>query len=675
MVKADETKGPREAPESSAGSTAIPANLGGEKEDKTSGSGARDKASTDAANAVSQNLGQTQSIAEFLETAGELTIDERQQIVDQALVMIEQLYVHLQLKRAMHAVDPVQRLRLLRLRLASLSERAFHDEMIMIYTHLRDLHTNYILPNPFRTRVAALPFRIEEFFEGDRRQYIVTEVSPIVADEDFKVGVVPTHWNGIPIDRAVELNAEREAGSNLAARHAQGLESLTNRWMGMSLAPDEQWVVIRYQDGDQIRESSFEWRIFVPGSPASGVDPATPAKVAAGLGINAKAEIQRRVRKLLFSPDSIASEKKMAAIGQPLSPAAKTSAMSFRAGHESTFPDAFSRLGPVVTSYGTFGYIRINTFNVDDVAGFRQEFMHLAARQPQNGLILDVRGNGGGIIEAGETLLQLLTPGPIDPERFSLISSPLTLKLCTEIPFLSEWKDSTNQAIETGAIFSQGFPLSPVDECNAIGQTYQGPVVLIIDANCYSTTDMFAAGFQDHGIGHVLGVASSTGAGGANVWDHDFLLQNFSGPDSPFRPLPRGTSFRVAIRRSTRVGERSGVLLEDLGVSPDELVYRMTKRDVLEGNVDLIDYAGSVLARMPVHSLSATLSTGSGDIATLTTFTAGLDRIDVFIDGRPRLTLDVADGSNTFELPMQFSDAKIFLRGYDQGQLGVSLRI
>jgi hypothetical protein len=184
---------------------------------------------------VQKNLGGTQTLSTFLGTTGELTIADRERIIDQALVMIEQVYVHLPLKRAMHAIDPVQRLRLLRLRLESVSERAFHDEMISIYTHLRDLHTNYILPEPYRSSVAFLPFQIEEFFDENERKYLVTQVSSLVTDEHFKVGVIPTHWNGVPIDRMVEVNAEREAGSNQAARHAQGLASLTNRWMGMSL--------------------------------------------------------------------------------------------------------------------------------------------------------------------------------------------------------------------------------------------------------------------------------------------------------------------------------------------------------------------------------------------------------------------------------------------------------
>jgi len=67
--------------------------------------------------------------------------------------------------------------------------------------------------------------------------------------------------------------------------------------------------------------------------------------------------------------------------------------------------------------------------------------------------------------------------------------------------FLRRWRPSIEQSVETGAAFSQGFPLLPEDAYNDIGQKYQGPVVLVTDALCYSTTDIFAAGFQDHHIG------------------------------------------------------------------------------------------------------------------------------------------------------------------------------
>ena len=106
---------------------------------------------------------------------------DRRRIVDQALVLIEQNYVHLPHKAAMHAVNPVQRLRLLRARLDGLDARtlpsaaSFHAEMSEIFHSLRDLHTNYLLPGPYRGRVAFLPFLVEEFFEDGVARYLVDE--------------------------------------------------------------------------------------------------------------------------------------------------------------------------------------------------------------------------------------------------------------------------------------------------------------------------------------------------------------------------------------------------------------------------------------------------------------------------------------------------------------------
>ena len=130
--------------------------------------------------------------------------------------------------------------------------------------------------------------------------------------------------------------------------------------------------------------------------------------------------------------------------------------------------------------------------------------------------------------------------------------------------------------------------------------------MLIIDAGCYSTTDIFAAGFQDHKIGIILGTSGHTGAGGANVWEHTDLQRALPRKSSPFKRIPGGASFRVAIRRSTRVGERSGEPLEDLGVAPDLPVYQMTRNDILNGNEDLIAHACGILARMPRQRLIAT---------------------------------------------------------------------
>ena len=199
--------------------------------------------------------------------------------------------------------------------------------------------------------------------------------------------------------------------------------------------------------------------------------------------------------------------------------------------------------------------------------------------------------------------------------------------------------------------------------------------MIIIDGLCYSTTDIFAAGWQDHEIGPILGTTGNTGAGGANVWTHDLLSEFLPGRNSPLRPLPKGTRMRVSIRRTTRVGERSGDPLEDLGVVPDE-IHHVTKNDLLEGNEDLIEHAASILHDLPVRTLVAktTISRDSTSAAVSVT-TKNISRLDVYLDSRPQMSLDVEDGSTTFDLPLGPSGShNLELRGYDRTGLAAVKR-
>lgn len=527
-------------------------------------------------------------LEDFLQTVEALTLDERRVVVDQALVLLDDAFVHLTLKQAMHAVAPVQALKLIRHRLPTMDDRQFHTAMLSVFIGLRDLHTNYLLPDPYRGKLAFIPFLIEEFFEGDQRQFLVSKLYDTPPDASFAPGVVVTHWNGVPIERAVEVNGERNAGSNEFARYARGLEGMTIRPLTLSLPPDEAWVNVRYVAGDQEHETRFVWQVTPP--PPSAVGNALEsedAHVQSSIGIDLQTEIVRRTKKLLFAREAMEIERAVQAYRG-------TKGESDHADSTTTsiFPDAF-RFQTVTTSHGDFGYIRIFTFNVNNADAFVAEFVRIAGLLPQNGLILDVRGNGGGLITAGEKLLQVLTPKTIQPERLHFINTPLTLTLCKTVPWLDRWVRSIERSIETGAIYSQGFPLEDPSAYNQVGQTYTGPVILIIDALCYSTTDIFAAGFQDHKIGPILGTSGNTGAGGANVWTHN-LLHQLLGAGSPIQSLPKNAAFRVAIRRTTRVGELVGMPLEDLGVEPDE-VHKTTKDDLLHHNKNLIERAAGIL--------------------------------------------------------------------------------
>jgi hypothetical protein len=632
---------------------------------------------TGAGEPVREQLAAAVTVEDFLRTAGTLTLDERRVIVDQALVLMEQNYVHLPLKAAMHAVNPVQRLRLMRARLERSTpqtmppEWTFHAELSAIFHSVRDLHTNYLLPQPFAGKVAFLPFEIEEYVEDRRPRYLVTRVMDGFSAEGFERGAEVTHWSGVPIARAVDLQADRFAGSNPAARHSRGVQSMTIRALRMHLPPDEEWVTVGYRDVDgDAHELRHSW--VVADNLPSFVDADAMSPAAVAMGLDLEGDETSRAKKMLYVPQVVALEQATDEI--------ETTTTSAEAGAEvpTLMPGVF-RARSVETPSGVFGHLRIFTFSVNDPEAFVDELVRLVQLLPPEGLIVDVRGNGGGHIHAAELSLQTLTPRHITPEPVQFVATPLNTRICrrhrqnpTQQIDLGAWYPSMDLATETGATFSGAFSITPEGPANELGQQYFGPVVLVTDARCYSATDIFAAGFQDHEIGPVLGVDDNTGAGGANVWTHALLRELLAVPApadaaSPYRPLPKQANMRVSIRRTVRVGKLAGTPVEDLGVVPDER-HEMTRRDLLEDNADVLARAGELLTALPCRRLDvARVELRDGSLE-LDLDTKELQWVAVHVDGRPRTSVDVTAGITTVTVPGVAAARTVRAVGYVDGQ-------
>lgn len=593
-------------------------------------------------------------LSDFLRTSerkGRLSRRERLRVVEQALLLLEMNYVHLPLKRAMHAIDPIQRLKLLKFRLLEMKgsdlpdEMQFHKRILEIFASTRDLHTVYLLPAPFKDQVAYLPFLVEQYFEHRKGKRVEKFMISRVVEEfyrslpdpgpemlGFEPGVEVLYWNGVPIRKAIEINGETQAGSNVEARFARGLDNLTIRPLETSLPPDEAWIAITYRSkSGKILTLKQEWLVHMTGEaePAPLASRSTRKKRAA---IDIKKTKINHLRKKLFAPRDVRVRK--------------------------WFENIF--YAEIREVHGReLGYIRLFSFDVDDPERFVKEFQRVIKSDgfPQEGLVIDVRGNGGGKIRAGERLLQLFTPRRIKPELFEFINTPLNLEICRLAPRqwnLDRWTESIAESVITGATYSSGFPLNSEESCNDVGQVYYGPVVLITDALSYSTTDIFAAGFQDNEIGEVLGTSDNTGAGGANVWWYEDLVHAIGNRrGSPFKPLPRGADMLVALRRSIRVGRHAGRPLEELGIAPDHRHY-MTRRDVLGQNDDLIRTAASILKSKPVYSVSVkpfkTKNGLRGVVVSAQSKTSSVDvsknisRLDAYINGRPHKSFDARRG-------------------------------
>jgi Peptidase family S41 len=509
-----------------------------------------------------RELPNTEPLERFQRRVQPLATDDRYTLVEQALFLLDSLYVHLRLKRAMHAVDPVQRLRLLERRLETMSDAQFHGELVAIFRSLRDLHTTYQLPDPYRGNVATLGLLIERYYSGPthRPRFLVTKLHPALTHGQFRKGIEVLAWNGIPIERALELNADRQAGSNPDARLVRGLEALTLRPLRTTLPPDERWVVLEWRTpAGQRHETRLQWRVRPAATTANGRPQDPVSTISAVLGIDAGNEASRQVKRALFAP-----QRAQQAAPQELLDLLRADIISYR-----------SR---------SLGYLRIFSFNVSSARRFTEALARLIGQLPKHGLIIDIRGNPGGHIAAAEATLQLLTDAAIVPARFSLATTPSVQALCNANPAFQPWAASVAAAVETGEAYSQSFAISDLTELTQGLPRYPGPVALITDPLCYSAADIFAAGFQDNHLGPIIGTAARTGAGGANVWTHDLLRLWL--PDLTDQ-LPNGTSYRLALRRATRVNANDGVALEDLGVTAHHIHY-LTQRDITDKNQDLL---------------------------------------------------------------------------------------
>lgn len=526
-------------------------------------------ASAGSSSAAVETIRSGQLLADLAGTlVGHLDGGQRLNVIDTLGMVLSGLYAHLPAKRAAYARDPVQALVLLRRRAAELTDVEFNLAVIEIMTGLRDAHTRYSGPSTADGRVAALPFLLEQCGPDHDRRFIVSKVnSAVIDDPGFVEGVEVISWSGVPMARAVDVYAEREYGGRPDARRARALETLTARSLRHRPPPDEHWVVVGYRTARGAhREVRIDWRVLTPGRASGAMD--SGARSSLKVSADLAAEEVRRSKKLQFAPAAWQAED--------VSPLADT---------------------VTATDLGRgLGHLRIWSFDVSSDSDFVAEVERLVRDLPQRRLIVDLRGNPGGLVWAAERCLQLFTTGPVVPTRFSLLATPLTRAMADD-PFnrleLESWSASLQDAVTTGEQWSQPLPLTDPAWCNDLDYTYPGKVICVADATTYSSGDLFAAGWVDNAIGPLVTVGRATGGGGANVWTHRQVKDSMVGEGLVPPVMPEGTGFTVAVRRAIRSAAADGIPIEDLGIPG--IAYDMTRRDLLEGNRDLFAFCRTVL--------------------------------------------------------------------------------
>lgn len=641
---------------------------------------------------------------------------QRKSIVANARELLSSFYVHEPFKREQRLLDnlpfdPFGDLDKVDQLPADVPDDTFHFGLREVFVQHIDAHTKYKLPAPYANSVAFLPCQIKHYYDdSDSIRFTVSQLMEGFTDAAgtghafFQTGVEVVGYDGQPIMDAIKEIGRHDFGGNPSAFLLFSISRLYLRTLAYALRPDVGTAAIDYVplDGGPQRQIILPWGVGSAALNSAVVFQNHRSSVSEEHVATAYAGT------LLYSTSKCLNES-LAPVVDDFDPVN----MAFKDLFEFQTADGSIRDGflePDALSGGPggqrFGYLRIKSFghsvapdeltNEGEIAAEFARLLGILMDRAPDGLVLDIRGNGGGNIKAAEMMLQMLTPRDIQPANFHWPNNQPTVKILQTGNRLKAGFGSlsyADQAVSDGLVeyadwfddlhlppsdlpphLFTGKTLTSLEDANDTGQIYQSPVALLIDGFTYSAADIFAAGFKDNKVGPIIGVSDTTGGGGATVWKYDVLnpiISTVAGV--PLTPLPQGVEMTVAVQRATRVRDSLGVAIEGVGVQAD-LVFNPTRNDVLKRGEDLMKRVCRLMSLMPAYRLKVIKATLTNKSVLLNVAqSTNIVKLEARIAGQPLPLVDLGNGD--FSLAIADTPDILELRGFnDQGDLVVATR-
>lgn len=530
----------------------------------------------------------------------ELSPEQKQTLASQARLIIEQLYVNRYYKEAYYgqSVAIGDQMANIEVNAAELPTEILEFEIADVWNSQRDGHLKFFFPKPYACYASMMPFSLVEVFAPDAEHAVVVKSLRSFAgslEGVPRVGDELVSYAGMPVQQAIEEQIAMYGGANNSGGYAQALYTLTVRDHRFHRVPDEDSVTMTFQtpSGSQYTVN-LPWTterddkcVAPPGGvssslrDASGLDPSVPDL---SLRMDMQAEDSLNEYQLLCanleSTYGIEENPK----GLVLNP---TDVQGIAwARYENRF--------------GTFGYLKLGTFmnsksQADQAFKLIRDLLTVELRNTR-GLILDLRGNPGGMITLADRLPELFAARDVPVQGARLINTDLNAFVLNNSPLgtgpNAQWSALINEVAGTDARYTRTATFTTKADANEVGQAYFGPVAVLTNALTFSAAEHFAALMQDERLGTIWGEDLKTGGSGANVMEHATFVRNVG---DPFTELPAGQAMRVAWRQFLRTGRNAGMVLEDQAVTADRRV-RLTLEEILTGTPIQLDRITADLA-------------------------------------------------------------------------------
>lgn len=519
------------------------------------------------------------------------TNEEKKIILDQSYMVMNELFVHRDLKFRNFGtgIDPLPLIKNLEARAEMASDQDFHEELSQIFLKQNDLHTTYSNPKPLSCYRSMLPFSFKQVKDLNGTKVIavssrtsIKDVIDLIPEIDVRIGYTLVSIDGVPANEAAERWRLKSGGANP--------DAVTRRTISLLSFVSQKYNSFPAKDTAEVTLKSRQGLLYTVNAPwVTRVDPECikPEKKdeeEESANADMAADDYQNDFNRTYRPSKMKTQKGMLASGL------KDTA------------EPILKYKIVSNEYGDFAYLSLESFvpeklTTDEVVKEVKKLLQNELSKT-DGLIFDLRSNGGGYIYLAEALVQLFTPNNPVPLNFVFKNTPATRHFVFETFSQSHTNYlALKEAEASGAEYTAPTPLFNPALISTVGQFYFKPVALLTNASCYSSCDMFSAQMQDQAGAVIFGEERTTGAGGANNWTLNDMIKSLTTAEAdlaPFKKLPGRQDLGFSFRQSIRVGKNAGEYIEDRGILSD-IIAEATLSDLYTNSGDQFKLIGKVL--------------------------------------------------------------------------------
>ena len=534
-----------------------------------------------------------------------LNNDDKFAIIRHAKILFSKVYVNLEHKMKLYQVDPVSELNKLEKKYHNLNETEFQEAMLAIFSSAHDYHTNYNLPKPYACYTAVLPV---SFRKTGQKKIIVNAIRPAMKDsfpdlDKFTPGDELILYNQMTPLAYIETRKDIVASSTPDSSLMQGIYDLYYRWGGSAIIPKEDSVNLQLKKSNgEIYHVKVPWMAQYLDSCVNPVSVTQKGSLGKKIGKSGDSNIQMFKERNQFLKEMRKSFLKFFKVKNKSFSSESTEVVDLSAANKTNHPDLWWK--QINWKNHNIGWLQLTSFDTPNglkaaVAEVKKVLIHNLG--DTSAVVIDLRGNPGGMIVFAEEMAALFTPRPVHPLPFYIRANDLTLALYDSD---LSWKDIIMPYAETNLVVGPG-SITTIAELSSISQAYFGKVVLLTNNECFSSCDLFSAAMKDNAHATIYGTDRSTMGGGANVWPHASLQEIFNKLDIPME-LPQDISMRITGRHARRLSDNS--LIEDKGVASDIMVYE-TENDVIDvERSSIMAKIFNDLIKIPGHMNSSQIS-------------------------------------------------------------------